>query len=336
MNFATEVLHKMRLSDSAVESRPGDAYGVFLALDALRQSKKFVVPPPDKLHITVRSSALDFLKSPYPYWSVEYTCPQSSARPAVDGVGETGKSTKRIAVCISLKLKDHPLVQRVRQQHETIRDDTEGFIVISIYYYDDHELWSMGSGYAVVTKEFLADEDGEHKLLLNDKQFYLNLVTLPLLSDIAVDIAMKYELRGHTFDESITYSQNVMRNDIWEETATAIRVAIMMSAHNVTAVPVNDPSPKLNKKRLLNDKPPFFQYHTLDLFLSDTQIRPTKRMSVEQVMRLFESRKQVGLHAVDVHLKVRKTGVFLWRKHLRGSGPTKKPPKTSFEGHTEG
>jgi hypothetical protein len=323
MNFATQALVGLdEMVDAFQLNRwPLDVTGALLVRKSLLEAQKFVVPPPDKLNITVRSEALSWLRCPYPVWTVEYEILDAKDYGAVPGVGVTGKSTRRIALCIDLQNKANHLVQAVRAGSSALTDSTVGFLVVSLFYYDNLGVWSMSPGCAVVTQADLADPNRMPpgtEFSLSDKMFRLPVEVFPILPDTFNELAAEHEARNPG-SNGADFVCDVIHNDVWEEAATAIRVVIMMNARNVKSVKVSEASSKLNQKRARNGRPPFFTYHTLNAFFGG-RARETRRMDQAQLMRLFtQSRLGAGLQTVVGHFKVRKTGVFFWRGHLRGS-----------------
>jgi len=63
-----------------------------------------------------------------------------------------------------------------------------------------------------------------------------------------------------------------------------------------------------NKLRRLRGKPPLLSHSTVNIHLNKRDARASEAMSPAEVR----------LHMVRGHFKVRKSGVFFWRPHLRG------------------
>lgn len=310
MNYSTECLEHL-LRFQTVLTKMGMTHDV-LTLKAitsdLMRATKFILPPPDKMNVKVTKPALKLLRLPYPICAFEFNCPMAKAE-GIDGVNTltTSKSTKRIALAYDCR-KDVGPVAMLKETGK-LPKNAEGILVISLYYLDEMNLWnpSFGAGYM---DEDTASENGE--VLIDNKTIQAQIKIAPILTE-----CISHFLGGMSRIEK----GNTLINDVMDETAMATRACLMLNTKNLQVVKVSEAPEKLNKKRSKNNKPPFFEYHTIDIFFSESGNRVDRKQvnygAIKDHFNNMALSKKWG--TVMGHFKVRSTGIFWWSEHGRGN-----------------
>lgn len=97
--------------------------------------------------------------------------------------------------------------------------------------------------------------------------------------------------------------------DLKAEWRFVVGLLLVLNSRNVVAPSEKQEFVKLNKARARNGKPPMLSYRTLNLSLSHVQ---RNRMGKPGITDLLK-------HLVSGHWKVRRTGIFWWSPHVRGT-----------------
>lgn len=322
--YALDALYELAVKSTRI-LRTDDAKAyVGIAMD-LEKAFKFIVPSPTSLNVKVTESALPFMRLPYPVCAFEYVIDN----PATEGlVGlETQASSKRIALAYDLEAPT-PFILAGKQAGY-IQPKARGIAVISIYYIDAMKRWMPSIGFGVFdvndmitraeVKNFYLQgksfkecpKEIDHDLLLGNDVTYYAFGSYPLTHDARYDIARGGEV-GRMMRMNIA-------NDVTEELAMAMRVALMLNAKNLKIVQAIEAPAALNKKRKAKNRSVFYDYHTIDIFLTPdgTRVQRKKVNSSNLKYKLFRSNS--GLHAVIGHFKTRKTGIYWWNSFARGS-----------------
>jgi hypothetical protein len=284
-----------------------DASSVEAIMSDLMASTKFILPPPNLLNVKVTAPALKLLKLPYPICAFEYTCPMARAEP-IQGVNvRTGKSSKRIALAYDCSKPVGPVPMLKRSGK--LRKDANGILVFSLYYVDDVGAWSPSLGVGYMDETMIGDE---MELLIDNTVVRTHMDVFPILQDSVKEMYGNLSVKEETM---------TLLNDVADEVAMATRACLMLNTKNLKIVKVADAPEKLNKKRAKKDKPPFFEYHTIDIFFSQTGNRVDRKKvnygEIQQHFNQMTSDKKWG--TVMGHFKVRSTGVFWWSEHGRGN-----------------
>lgn len=310
MNYSTECLEHLPLSLQTVEALgfTRDAMTIKAIMSDLMTSTKFLIPPPDKMNVKVTASSLNLLKLPYPICAFEYYCPMARAEP-INGLKSviTAKSSKRIALAYDCSKNVGPVP--MLKASGRMPKDADGILVISLYYLDDDKLWNASFGAGYIDKHMA--EDFGH-MLIDNKSIQTKMDVYTILGQCA------YRMYGKISKDQETMA---LMNDVADETAMSVRACLMLNTKNLRVVKAIEAPTKLNKKREKNKKPPFFEYLTLDIFVSESGSRiDRKKVNYSALQKHFENLsidRRWG--TVMGHFKVRSTGVFWWSEHGRGN-----------------
>lgn len=310
MNYSTECLEHLPLSRLSVEALGfnHDAR-VFNAITSdLITATKFLIPPPDKMNVKVTASSLNLLKLPYHICAFEYSCPLARDEP-INGLKSivTAKSSKRIALAYDCSKNVGPVM--MLKNSGRMPKYADGILVISLFYLDNDKMWNCSFGAGYIDRHMA--ESFEH-MRIDNKTIETKMDVYTILEECA-----------NRMYGPISQSQKTMAlmNDVADETAMAVRACLMLNTKNLKIVKAVEAPTKLNKKREKNKKPPFFEYLTLDIFVSDSGSRlDRKKVNYSALQTHFNNLstdKRWG--TVMGHFKVRSTGVFWWSEHGRGS-----------------
>jgi hypothetical protein len=311
MNFSTAALEHLDIFLRAVDLDPAtrhDKSSLMITIDSLTNAQKFLIPSPGHMNVVARKEAFAFMRLPYPICAFEYSCPEArvAGMKAASSFLDTTKSTRRIALAYDCHhdVGPVPALKAAGQLHK----DAKGILVQSIFYVDKLEVWvpSFAAGYV--------DESN-----LEDAEFFLDNTQMKFSVD-AVPLMVESLIKefGHLSGDQLRLA---MLNDVADELGMAMRACLLLNTRNLKIVKAVEAPVALNKKRLKKNKPPFFEYHTLDIFVSDSGSRlHRKRVDSNLVRQYFAniaaSRKW---GTVIGHFKIRKTGMFFWNAHTRGS-----------------
>lgn len=328
MDFTPQAIEALRAMsvklDAWKSSRALKDSSVFKRMaEDLHAAAKFIVPPPDKLNIKVTEACMPFMRLPYPVCVFEY----SINNPVATGVAAaaTYSSSKRIALSYDLQSKS-TMVDMLKR-HGFVPMNAHGIAVISLYFVDSTKEWmpSCGIGVFNVDEHVVRDEKAHvyrhygnstapksstsSSILLDNGETNLGFNVYPLIGAAVDDV-----LAGGTRAETI---MSVMVNDVSEELAVAMRVAVMLNARNVNAVEAV-PEPKMfNKKRMRLGRGVHYEYKTLDIFVAGGA-RVHRKLNADAFRKLFDVAKTKGFHSVMGHFKTRSSGVYWWNSFLRG------------------
>lgn len=309
MNFSTECLAHLQIFRKAlqIDGLQQDVFAMDTTIRDLEQSTKFLIPSPGHMNVIATKAALKFMRLPYPICAFEYTCPEARADGIKGSTGfSTGKSSRRIALAYDCTKDVGPIP--LLKAAGVLPKDANGILVQSLYYVDQFDMWaaSFCAGYL--------DEDaiGDNDFRLDNTQLKFNIDACPLM------IESLMEHFGHLNREQRTL---VMLNDVADEVGMAVRACLLLNTRNLKVVKAIEAPVALNKKRAKSGKPPFFEYHTLDIFVSNTGSRlARKRVDQNFVRQHFANMNlQRKWGTVIGHFKMRATGMFFWNAHTRGN-----------------
>jgi hypothetical protein len=98
--------------------------------------------------------------------------------------------------------------------------------------------------------------------------------------------------------------------DVAQEVKPVIGMLILLNSKNCVSTARVEPPPKLNKARVKRGALPFVSYTTVNINLGRRDARQASAYGV--------SAEEIRQHLVRGHFKIRKTGVYWWRNHIRG------------------
>lgn len=311
MNFTTRALESLAVLLRAFKQDPNmalDAYALEHTIEDLHVAKKFLIPSPGHLNVVAKKEAFQFMRLPYPICAFEYSCPEARN----DGIKgaqhlNTTKSTRRIALAYDCRYDIGPIPSLKRAG--VLDQDAKGILVQSIFYLDSHDVWAPSFAGGYVDEANVNDKSG---FLLDNKRMEFSTETVALMPQ---SLAQEY---GHLSGNQLKLS---MLNDVADELGMTLRACLLLNTRNLKIVKAIDAPAALNKKRAKTGKPPFFEYHTLDIFISDSGSRLARKKVdsnfVQQHFAHMQNTRKWG--TVTGHFKMRSTGMFWWNAHSRGS-----------------
>lgn len=161
--------------------------------------------------------------------------------------------------------------------------------------------------------------EGLHFSQWSEPQFAIGVLVRPDGSRLVRDLAlMPFSVRDEAKRNGESVSEYIDKSlHSWASFATvATKAMACLNASNVNSVTLPAPD-KLNKKRLKNGKPPFFEYKILDIFLGADHSDLHSKDARNSIEGWMNSGKR--LHAVRGHL-MRSHGMIVWRRsHMRGN-----------------
>ena len=99
--------------------------------------------------------------------------------------------------------------------------------------------------------------------------------------------------------------------DVAQEVKPAIGMLILLSSRNCVSTHAVEPPAQLNKARAKRGRLPLVSYTNVSISLGR---RDSRQASAHGV-----SAEDIRQHLVRGHFKIRKTGVYWWRNHIRGA-----------------
>jgi hypothetical protein len=99
--------------------------------------------------------------------------------------------------------------------------------------------------------------------------------------------------------------------DVAQEIKPVIGMLILLNSKNCVSTAFTEPAPALNKARVKRGRLPLVSYTNVSISLSR---RDSRQASAHGV-----SAEDIRQHLVRGHFKIRKTGVYWWRNHIRGA-----------------
>jgi hypothetical protein len=280
-----------------------------LLSEALFHAHKYLIPPPRSLTTKVTEENADYIRMPFPELVFEYLVPDAQVR-GITGTPEnleTHKSTKRICLCIDLDNSFSAFASSIRRSLPEGETYPKGSIAFSTFFFlDTEKTWAPSMGVALWNPGLSAD------LSIDGYYNAFSYGVKPLFRVLAKQVAFREKW-------DLPKLEAVLRNDLHEDVAIALRMLALMNARNIEKLEVAKEPHKLNKKRLNLGKTPFFSYNTLSIFLSGDNIGFRKRIpSAYDIDKMFSDRTAKRLHAVSGHFKRRKSGLFWWNSFFRG------------------
>lgn len=270
--------------------------------DKLAASKKFLLPPNGDVGCeAVKARDASLVRLPYPSIVFEYSVDSKAT-----SEGRYSSSKRVVLILDGKNVKDFMAKTnsyvRFKDFDMTLLDNPRVIHVVTFGKEDSSGMWDPA--YMLVTINLdnffqIADEG--------------QVQTWCLMPDTTRLLAA-----AHTLSEDDDI-MSILLGDAAHGIQTAMNALTCLNARNVTAVSV--PPPKFaNKQRFLKQKPLFFEYHVLDIFLTP-EIRKMVRTDPLKARNILDSqlKASVALHTVRGHFKRRKTGLFWWSPFARGS-----------------
>lgn len=310
MNYITECLEHMVKFQAVANRDPvlrGDACTIRRIMGDLLNARKFLLPPPNALNVKATRTALKFLRLPYPICAFEYSCPMARDE-GVNAAIPTSRSTKRIALAYDCSKNIGPV--SVYKDTGYIPKDSTGILVISFFYLDHLKSWSPSMGIGYMDEHSADDEDSE--FLVDNVNLRGYVSVFPLLVDMIGDTL------GHL---TKAQQRDTLVNDVAEELMTAVRACLLLNTRNLKTVQAVEAPDKLNRKRLKNNRIPFFDYYTMDIFVSEGSRRTDrKKVNFGAIRDMFANAHTTRRWGTVIgHFKTRKTGIWWWNEHSRGN-----------------
>jgi hypothetical protein len=309
MNFSTEciehlVSHASVMSDIGLTS---DATFIKNVTIDLLESKKFLIPSPGHLNVVATKASLKFIKLPYPVCAFEYSVPDARDEGMVGLTHATTRSTRRIALVYDCTKDVGPVA--LMKRHGLIPGNASGILVQSLYYVDLEKMWTASMALGYVDEEVI--NESEHFLISNTR-VNVQVDACPLLTQ-SIDLYHR--------DTEKDYLIRALLSDIADEVGMAIRACLLLNTRNLKVIQAVQAPVQLNKKRAKKNRAPFFEYYTLDIFVSDDASRfSRKRVDSNYIREKFANMNtQHRWGSVRGHFKHRSTGIFWWNDYTRGS-----------------
>lgn len=306
MYYATEAIPSLRefAKACAKQGKTLDHKTLNFIIQALRTAPKYLLPLHGQVGVhRINDDAFKYVRSPYPVTVFEFTTTSDvdpkAAREIDSIVGKpvstVGGSSKRIIV----------VVEGMSKEWKTLTGlPFDGIAVIPIPYLDDVKQWIPSAIAAMIPRDNLVEESRMYGM----KNQTFKSRSVPILPSITAEAFM------HHGPNVI----NDMMRDVQEEVTVTIGALIAMNCRNVSHVSIA-PSAKLNMKRSAMGREPFFEYKVLDIFLKGRELPSGGGKRAEAIKAQMQEETHMALTAVAGHFKTRKTGVFWWRDHFRGS-----------------
>jgi hypothetical protein len=311
MNYVTDCLEQMDKLLLLMKTKlkmPKDFFELQAVCYDLMAAKKFLLPPPNALNVKATLPALKFLRLPYKVCAFEYSCPHARDEGGADVYVPTAASTRRIALVYDARVNSGPVLRYRKQGF--LPQNAQGVLVLSFYYADEKKMWIPSMGAAYIDEEIAGSTD--HGMLIDNQTLKAYFHTYPFLTEMIADTM------GHMPPKD---QHAALTNDVAEELCTAIRACLLLNTRNLKVVQASEAPEKLNKKRKRNKRIPFFDYYTLDIFVSEGAKRvDRKKVNFGAIRDMFtntSSERRWG--TVIGHFKTRATGIFWWNDHGRGN-----------------
>lgn len=294
MNFATYMMTEIARLGSLFHRRGWIEDLPMLAFlnMALQDSVKFLLPANGETGVALKAGdSLNLCRLPYPAVLFEYR---------MDGKygmfdGQT-KSSQRM--CLALQSAYfHDLLKGVPTDHLLSEDS---IVFITFAYVDMMKTWMVQPIALIASTTSVLSEHN-----------WIPLERVILLPNHLDDVLRYGTQTKEEFLDALVL-------DAGDEIKCAINALACLNAKNVRAIDV-PPEEKLNRKRIRNGKPPFFEYKVLDIFLGENVRKTVSGGGQRSKAALLEIlRTGTRLHAVRGHFKKRKTGLFWWSHFVRG------------------
>ncbi len=268
LRYSTHVIEQLQSEIRTVrKDMPGIQHAHHVQIKLLRESVKFILPNCAELVDMgeLRQAHLDLARLPFPVVALE------SPWVFVGNEGEDKpgcrRSTKRIALCIAMGPE---LAEMLPDTERFLEEEHGGVVVYSLYWNDATSRWvlPMGGLFVPHENEVAAYSPGEATLLerlSNDSLLEADPAnTKPRKFNIAPTVLMP-EKFGH-FCEELGLEQTLacIVRETRDEVTAYLQASVMLNCANVRIADVAAPN-LLNKKRKAKGKPPFFNYHVLQV-----------------------------------------------------------------------
>lgn len=268
LRYSTHVIEQLQSEIRTVrKDMPSIQHAHHVQIKLLRESVKFILPNCAELVDMgeLRQAHLDLARLPFPVVALE------SPWVFVGNEGEDKpgcrRSTKRIALCIAMGPE---LAEMLPDTERFLEEEHGGVVVYSLYWNDATSRWvlPMGGLFVPHENEVAAYSPGEATLLerlSNDSLLEADPAnTKPRKFSIAPTVLMP-EKFGH-FCEELGLEQTLacIVRETRDEVTAYLQASVMLNCANVRIADVAAPN-LLNKKRKAKGKPPFFNYHVLQV-----------------------------------------------------------------------
>lgn len=233
----------------------------------MRESVKFILPNcADLIEMgEVRQAHLDLARLPFPVVALE------SPWVFVGNEGEDKpgchRSTKRIALCVTMGPE---LTELLPDTGKFLKEEHGGVVVYSLYWNDATSRWTLPIGGVFVphqneVADYVPEEAALLDRLANDWLLEADpTYTRQRKFNIAPTVLMP-EKFAHCCDE-LGYERTLacIVKETRDEVMAFLKACVMLNCANVRIADVAAPN-LLNKKRKAKSKPPFFNYHVLQV-----------------------------------------------------------------------
>ncbi|VTU42194.1 MULTISPECIES: hypothetical protein [unclassified Variovorax] len=269
LNYSTTAIEEL---EARVPGLRGNGFTTTAAVheqlgQLLREAVKFNLPEHGELVALENStdSFSEFIRLPFDAVALEAPFPQDKEVYAGGGAFQETASSRRIAACWSSSLaKRYPALCPTGMSRP-------GFFVASVYYHDDAKRWlvaplasfiPLNPGIWRGAEEPLPGSDQlEREFLLSQGRLKPTTATYECQT-----VNLCPEMVALMAQETGSMEQAIARLsiDVRDEASTALGFCLTVNASNVGRVRMPAPD-KLNKKRIKNGRPPFYESWVLDL-----------------------------------------------------------------------
>lgn len=286
---------------------------------SIESSQKFILPCPDQLNINVNYDSLSLMKMPYPVMAFEYTLiPRTEKDIEYDKKNPETVSSDKMILAFDCSKDIWPI--NYLKKTGKLKDTDNGIFVLLFNSSNYQKTWWMDSWGGYFDKKYIEDlhQSGNFDIskdyLIKNGNTRMPIKVINFLED--------YEKNQKNINPNLPESSMLEKNHIIRPAiAVTIMTTLMLNTKNLKTFKILEAPEKLNKKRKKNNKSPYFDYHTLDLFFSENGLlRNRKQLNYSEVKKEINSINLTKrLHTVRGHFKVRSTGIFWWNNYTRGN-----------------
>ncbi|MFG0409994.1 hypothetical protein [Pseudomonas sp. FYR_11] len=268
LNYCTQAIEQLESGMRTVrKDMPGILHAHHVLVRLLRESVKFILPNCAELVDMgeIRQAHLDLARLPFPVVALE------SPWVFVGNEGEDKpgchRSTKRIALCITMGPE---LAEMLPDTERFLTEEQGGVVVYSLYWNDATSRWTLPIGGVFIphqneVADYVPEEATLVERLAGDWMLEVDpTYSKPRKFNIAPTILMPEKFDHYC--EELGYERTLacIINETRDETGAFLQASVMLNCANVRVGDVAAPS-LLNKKRKTKGKPPFFNYHVLQV-----------------------------------------------------------------------
>lgn len=271
LNYCAHAIEDIKEFSGKLNGRMPYSEKAFLRIiELLREAQKFILPnccdifDPSEF----QQPHLDLFRLPFPVcafeapWQMEH-----NNLSAVDDSLVTLQSTKRISLCIELNVDKPEILFSSYNESFAKRFPQGGVYVVPIYWTISGWEVLMGGMFVPYQNQMsriTSDDIKQHEIAFKtmvetgrlDKQFS------KLQAEPFVVLPEVFQIRANQVGVSVTTEQILL--DSHDEVTCAVQACAVLNCENINTETI-EPIEKLNKKRIKNDKEPFFTYHVLQI-----------------------------------------------------------------------